>query len=153
MKPLAPFALVALALAAALAAPGCRSAMSAEEEAAVANGSRMRWELKSYHLIYSEHRGPVGYMKVYDVTEAGGPAYTWKYVLDKDLKKIGWVDQFGNAYLIHQYPRGSMPDPREGERVIRLPSDSIQRNTMRMLGIDPALDNVSFPVAKEGDIR
>ena len=30
-------------------------------------------------------------------------------------------------------------------KVTEMPSDSTERNTMRMLGIDPATDDVTFP--------
>ena len=136
----------------ALGAGACRSAMPDSERSGREAGTDMHYELKSYHLVYSEHRGPVGYMKVTDVTKAGGPTYTWKYILDKDFTTIGWIDQMGHAFQYVPYPPGSMPNPREPLRVITLPEDSMSQNVMRMLGMNPAADNVSFPVAKEGDI-
>lgn len=149
MKALAPvLALAALGLAAA----GCRQAMPAEGVRAVREGALMHRDLRSYHVVYSEHRGPVGYMKVYDVREAGGPSYRWSYVYDRNLNELGWVDQFGHAYAYHRYPEGAMPVPTEPIRPVALPADSIQRNAMRMLGIDPATDNVSFPPATNEDI-
>lgn len=149
MKPLVH----ALVLAAVVCgAAACRSAMSENAARDVANGSLMHRELKSYHLVYSEHRGPVGYLKVFEVGEAGGPRYTWKFVYDADFRELGWIDQLGTAYQYKEYPPGAMPDPRDPLTVLHLPADSIQRNTMRMLGIDPSLDNVSFPLAKEGDV-
>lgn len=150
MKSIAPSLLVLCALAAA--AGGCRSAMPESEVQAVRDGALMKRDLRSYHLVYSEHRGAVGYLKVFDVTEAGGATFTWKYVYDKDFNELGWIDQFGNARRFHVYPDGAVPDPRTPIRVIAMPTDSIQRNTMRMLGIDPSTDDVSFPLAKDGDI-
>jgi hypothetical protein len=149
MKALAPV----LALAAcALGLAGCRFANPEPRVRAVREGALMDRELRSYHVVYSEHRGPVGYLKVYDVREAGGPSYRWSYVYDKAFTELGWIDQFGHAYAYHRYPEGAMPVPTEPLRVVELPTDSVQRNAMRMLGIDPATDNVSFPPASDADI-
>ena len=147
-----PFVHVLVLTAAALGAGACRSSPSDGAARDVARGSLMHRELKSYHLVYSEHRGPVGYLKVYDVAEAGGATYTWKFVYDAEYNELGWIDQMGTAYQYKHYPPGAMPNPLEPLTVLHLPADSIERNTMRMLGIDPALDNVSFPLAKEGDV-
>lgn len=144
-----------LILATTLAAPlaGCVSEPGSTEMAAIEKGALMQRTLKSYHVIQSAHTGPVGYLKVFDVTEGTGPSFTWKYIYDKDFQELGWVDQFGRAHRWLHYPAGAMPNPRESFRVQELPADSIERNAMRMLGIDPALDEVTFPVAGPGDIK
>jgi hypothetical protein len=148
MKALVP----TLLLAAALGATACASAPSEGSVQATRMGALMKRRLHSYHLVYSEHRGPIGYMKEFDVAEAGGPVFRWKFIYDRDFNELGWVDQRGHAFRAERYPPGAQPNPAEPFRFERMPMDSVERNTMRMLGIDPALDDVSFPLAKEGEI-
>lgn len=144
--------LTALCLAAPLAA-GCASGTESDVAKAARDGLDITRTLKSYHVVQSAHSGPVGFLKVFDVQQGGGAIYTWKYVYDKDYRELGWVNQMGQAFQWEKYPPGAMPNPREPYRVRSLPVDSIERNTMRMLGIDPALDEVTFPVALAADIR
>ena len=143
---------LAAASLAVAALPGCKSGPTEEDRLAGYDGEHMHREVRSYHVVYSEHRGRVGYMKVYDVVEGGGPAYQWKYVYDLDWKELGFIDQFGTAYLNQPYTSFTQDAQPRTIRFVRLPADSAQRNAMRMLGIDPALDDVSFPVATDGDV-
>lgn len=145
-------ALAALLVALPLAA-GCANSTNSRAAQQAMDGTDLKWTLKSYHVIESVHNGPVGYLKVFDVQQAGGPIYTWKYVYDRDFNELGWVNQLGQAFRREKYPPGAMPDPKEPYRTHTMPADSIERNAMRMLGIDPAIDDVTFPVAKDGDIR
>jgi hypothetical protein len=145
--------LVPAVLAAALAAAsGCSSPAKGPGPEAVRDGSLVHKELRSYHIVQSTHSGKVGYMKVYDVTEGGGPSYRWRYVYDLDWNELGFIDQFGTAYRNKPYTPFEQDAQPRTIRVVRLPSDSPERNAMVMLGIDPALDDVSFPVASAADI-
>lgn len=149
MKPLVPM----LVVAAALVAGGCRSSKPDSEVNAVEHGALMKRKLVSYHVAHSDRSGAVGYMKVFDVTEAGGPTYRWSFILDKDFVEKGWVDQYGTAFRYAPYPPGAQPNPRETFRFSQMEPDSLARNAARMLGLDPASDNLTFPVAREGDVR
>ena len=132
--------------AAAFAAPACQTrTTSTTSWADVADGALMKRALRSYHAVRSQYQGHVGYMKVYDIREAGGPIYTWKYVYDLDHNELGFVDQYGKAYRYPVLPNADQQAQNEPLRVDHMPSDSLERNVMRMLGLDPALDDVSFP--------
>jgi hypothetical protein len=145
---------LALVLLAAPLAAGCASAASPERaNKAAADGMFFHRTLKSYHVVQSAHRGPVGFLKVYEVQEAGGAVSAWKAIEDPEHKELGIVNSFGKAWQWEEYPPGAMPNPREPYRLREMPVDSIERNAMRMLGIDPATDEVTFPVAQAGDIR
>lgn len=144
---------VALALAAlALAAVSCRTSPTDARREEWEKGALVQRKVKAYHVIVSAHKGKVGYVKVYDVTEGGGVPYEWKYVYDADWKELGFVDQFGGATKYHYYSPSEQAQQNLDLRATRLPSDSLQRNVMRMLGIDPATDDVTFPEAKREDI-
>lgn len=154
MKPTAQVLLVAAAaLLLPAVATGCGAMPSATQVKAVDDGALVRRTAKAWHVIQSAHSGPVGFLKVMDVSEAGGPVFEWRYIYGADWTELGWVNQKGQAFQWEKYPPGAMPNPREPYRVKHLPMDSIQRNAMRMLGIDPALDDVTFPVASDADIR
>lgn len=135
-------------LAAALAvAPACRTSSTTHTRwTDVEQGDLMRRSLRSYHLVNSAYQGQVGYLKIYDVTEAGGPVYQWKYVYDMDYTELGFIDQWGKAYRYHRFPEADASAQKKPMRVEHLPADSTERNVMRMLGIDPALDQVTFPL-------
>lgn len=141
-----------LALAAAVA-PALAGCGTTPGERSSGDGALMDRQVRSFHVVYSEHTGKVGFMKVFDVVEGGGPPYQWKYVYDLQWNELGFIDQFGTAYQNKPYsPFEQSAQPRP-IRVVRLPSDSAQRNAMRMLGIDPAYDDVTFPLATDADIR
>ncbi len=140
-------ALVAAAAAILVVGTACRTTVTPKRLKQVNDGKLMERELASYHLVYSEYQGKVGYMKVYNVRQAGGPAYRWKYVLDLDLNELGFIDQYGSAHRYYHYTGAEAKAHRDTMRVESMPADSTERNVMRMLGIDPALDNVSFPIA------
>jgi hypothetical protein len=142
-----------LVVAAALVVGGCRSSPSEPYVRAVDQGALMKRALRSYHVAYSDRSGAVGYMKVYDVSEAGGPTYQWSFVYDRDFEEKGWVDQNGTAYRYDRYPPGAQPNPREPFRFSKMPADSLANNAARMLGLDPAAEHLTFPVAKEGDVK
>ena len=111
----------------------------------------MRRTLRSYHAVNSAYQGQVGFLKVYDVTEAGGPVYQWKYVYDMSFNELGFIDQWGKAYRYHRLPEAAAAATKKPMRVEDLPSDSTEANVMRMLGIDPSIDEVTFPlVASDG---
>lgn len=147
-RPLAGLLVAVLALGAA----SCRTSPSEERFRQWQRGALVQRELRGYHVVRSANRGNVGYLKVYDVTEAGGPAYPWKYVYDANWKELGFVDQFGGAYRYHYYSPAEQAQQNEVLRASRMPSDSLDRNVMRMLGIDPATDDVTFPEATRADI-
>lgn len=147
-RPLTCLALCILALS----APACRTSLSDKRRAAIEGGALIKREVKSYHVIQAAHRGRVGYVKLFDVTEAGGPPYPWKYVYDNDWRELGFVDQFGSAYKYHYYSPSEQVQQNETLRVTRLPSDSLERNVLRMLDIDPSTDELTFPAAARSDI-
>ena len=139
--------ILAVLAAAVLVAPACTSTTTTTTRwGNVEDGALMKRSLRSYHAVNSAYQGKVGYMKVFDVTEAGGPVYQWKYVYDLDYNELGFIDQFGNAYRYHELPQVSKEAQKETMKVTELPADSTERNTMRMLGIDPATDDVTFPM-------
>jgi len=135
-------------LAAALAAvPACTTSSTTRTRwTDVEQGDLMRRTLRSYHAVNSAYQGQVGYLKVYDVTEAGGPVYQWKYVYDRDYNELGFIDQWGKAYRYHRFPDADASAQRKPMRVEHLPADSTEANVMRMLGLDPSIDEVTFPV-------
>jgi hypothetical protein len=139
-------------LGCALLPAACRTQLSEGRREQVQRGAHMHRTLRSYHVVYSEHRGRVGFVKVFDVAEAGGHAYPWSYVYDLDFNELGWVDQFGGAYQYVPYTRFEREIHGAGPRVVQMPADSLENNVMRLLGIDPALDNVSFPRATQADV-
>lgn len=136
----------------ALSATACRTSLSDKRRAAIEGGALIKRDVKSYHVIQAAHRGRVGFVKVFDVTEAGGPPYPWKYVYDNDWRELGFVDQFGSAYKYHYYSPSEQVQQNETLRVTRLPSDSLERNVLRILDIDPSTDELTFPAATRSDI-
>ena len=140
-------------LAAALAPAACQSKASYERMNQIHTGSLMKEELRSYHTIQSEYDGMVGYMKVYDVSEAGGPAYPWRKIYDLEWNELGFIDQFGTAYRYHEYAKFQQEIHDTTVRVDRMPADSTENNVMRMLGLDVSRDNVTFPIATSADIQ
>ena len=148
---IASSALLALA-ALALVLPGCRTTITKERLKQIEDGATMRRELKSYHAINAAHAGHVGYVKVYEVSEPQGPAFRWKYVYDMDFEEVGFVDQRGMAYKRNPYSRLERQIHKKDSRLEVLPSDSLENNVMRMLGMDPALDSVTFRTATAADI-
>jgi hypothetical protein len=147
-RPLTCLALCLLALAPA----ACRTSPSMSRREAIEKGALIRREVKGYHVISAAHRGKVGYVKVYDVTEAGGPPYEWKYVYDNDWHELGFVDQFGGATKYHYYSPSEQAQQNQTLRATRLPSDSLERNVLRILDIDPSTDELTFPAARQSDI-
>jgi hypothetical protein len=144
MRSLTTLAVLAAAFA---VAPACQSSSTTSTDwSNMDEGDLMRRTLRSYHAINSAYQGQVGYLKVYDVTEAGGPVYQWKYVYDLDYNELGFIDQWGKAYRYHRLPVADASAQRKPMRVEHLPADSTENNVMRMLGIDPALDDVTFPL-------
>ena len=139
-------------LGVAIAAASCRTSPTDERVAEVAKGALIHRQVKAYYVIVSAHKGRVGYIKDYDVTEGGGPAYDWKYVYDSSWKELGFIDQFGTAYQYHYYNPTEAAQQNLDLRLMRLPSDSLQSNVVRMLGADPATDDVTFPEATHADI-
>jgi hypothetical protein len=139
-------------LVAVLVAASCRTSPTEERRRQVGRGALITRELRDYRTIVSAHQGRVGYLKSYDIAEAGGPAYPWQYVYDADWTELGMVDQFGNAYVYHRYSPSEQAQQNLELRAMRLPADSLQNNVMRMLGIDPAADALTFPVATKTDI-
>ena len=152
MKSLVSALPLALVLAASALA-GCAAGPSADRVRAVEQGALMKRRLGSYHVAYSDRSGPVGFMKVYDVQEAGGPVFRWSFVYDRDFNERGFVDQKGTAVRYDAYPPGIQPSGDAPIRFVTLPADSMPRNAARMLGLDPTADNLTFPVANEGDVR
>lgn len=144
--------LVIAALFAAALPAACRTTPTPERREEVSKGALMHKELKSYHLVYSAHDGKIGYLKVYAVAEAGGPAYDWSYIYDLEFNQLGFVDQFGTAYRFHAYTEQEQRIHKKPHRLERMPADSLERNVMRLLGVNPSTDEVSFPRATPGDI-
>jgi hypothetical protein len=143
----------ALALGVAAALSGCGGVTPTERSRSeFREGRQFERQLKTYHVVYSPHRGKVGFMKVYDVRDAGGPPYEWKFVYDLDLNEVGRIDQFGHAVWERPYTPSEASYQRYSVRSVDLPVDTIERNVMRMLGIDPATDDVTFPLASNADI-
>jgi hypothetical protein len=147
-RPLACLALGALALAAA----ACRTSPSEARQDAIRRGALIRYQTVGYHVIQAAHRGRVGFMKVENVTEGGGPAYPWRYIQDNDHRELGFVDQFGGAYKYHYYSPSEQVQQNEPLRMTKLASDSLERNVLRILDIDPSTDELTFPEATESDI-
>jgi hypothetical protein len=147
-----PRASVVLALVGLASVAGaCRTSPTPERLAEWDRGALIHTKTREVHVIYSSQKGKVGYLKVKDVTDAGGPTYPWRYVYDLDMRELGFINQFGGAYQYHVYSQWEAARENEPMRLKFLPSDSIERNVMRMLGIDPALDNVTFPMATQAD--
>ncbi len=139
--------ILAVLAAAALVAPACQSSSTTRTNwSDVKEGDLMRRSLRSYHVVNSAYQGQVGFLKVYDVTEAGGPVYQWKYVYDLDYNELGFIDQWGKAYRYHRLPQADAAAQKKPMRIEHLPSDSTEANVMRMLGLDPSVDEVTFPV-------
>lgn len=145
-------AFVAVLALGAVALQGCRSGPLPGRADEVREGARLQKELRSYHVIRSPYQGKIGYLKVYDVREEGGPTYQWKYVYDLKHEERGWIDQFGTAYMEQPYAPGVADGQPYPVRVLHLPSDTTERNVLRMLGIDPATDDATFHVASNADI-
>ena len=139
-------------LAAALAPVACRTSMTQSRRDQVRMGALIKRTVNQYHVIYSENDRGVGFIKVFDIQEGGGPTYQWKYVYDNDWTELGFVDQFGTAYRYEYYGQLQQEIHDKTFRTDRMGPDSIENNVMRMLGINPAFDNVSFPVATSQDI-
>mgnify|MGYP001252277528 CR=1 FL=1 len=140
--------LLAVLAAAALCAPGCHSTtVTRTTYGDDGRGAYMHRELREYHLVTSAYKGHVGYVKVYDVGEAGGPTYRWKYVYDLDFHELGFIDQYGRAYRFHEFPEAQAMATGTPVRTEDLPSDSTEANVMRLLGLDPSMDSVEFPTA------
>lgn len=147
-RPLTYLALAVLALA----APACRTSLSENRRTAIEKGALIRYEPVGYHVIQAAHRGRVGFVKVENISEAGGPPYQWKYIYDNDWRELGWVDQFGGATKYHYYTPSEQAQQNETLRAERMASDSLERNVLRMLDIDPSTDELTFPVASRADI-
>jgi hypothetical protein len=138
--------ILAVLAAAVLIAPACTSTTTTRTRwGNVEDGALMQRTLRSYHAVNSAFQGKVGYVKVFDVTEAGGPVYQWKYVYDLDYTELGFIDQFGKAYRYHVLPELDQEAQQETMKVTELPSDSAECNTMGMLGTGPGADEVTFP--------
>jgi len=138
--------ILAVLAAAVLIAPACTSTSTSRTRwGNIGDGALMDRNLRSYHAVNSAFQGKVGYMKVFDVTEAGGPAYQWKYVYDLEYTELGFIDQFGRAYQYHVLSTADQQAQKTPLKVTEMPADSVERNTMRMLGINPATDDVTFP--------
>lgn len=145
-------ALTCLALA-LVGTTACRTRATHERLTQVGQGALIVKDIRSYHTIQSEFDGKVGYLKVYDVREAGGPAFPWKYVYDLDFNELGFIDQYGTAYAYHHYPEFQETVHNTDVRVDRMAADSTENNVMRMLGLDVTRDHVSFPTATAADIE
>ena len=145
--------LILIPLAGGALLSGCAVMAGGPDGAArTARGDRFQRTLRSYHVIQGQRLGKVGFMKVYDVQDAGGPVYTWKYVYDLSINEVGWFDQTGRAFHAKPYPDFQRDAQNEPVRVIDLPVDTVSRNVMRMLGNAASADEVSFPVASDADI-
>jgi hypothetical protein len=149
IRPTSTLALIGLALAAA----SCRTSPSDARREEWANGALIHRQVKEYRVVLAAHRGPIGYLKTFDVTEGGGPAYEWNYVYDSNWKELGFVDQFGAATKYHYYPPSEQAQQNLDLRATKLPSDSLSANVLRMMDIDPSTDELTFPVAKTSDIK
>jgi len=149
-RKLAVAAVVVAAVPGVLA--GCGSIPSKAERAAIAEGSRLERDLTAYHVVNSVNTGRVGFVKTYNVTETGGATYQWRYVYDLNLNEVGFVDQFGTAHHLRPYSPFESGYQKYSVRDIVLPTDSIEANVMRMLGMNPATDSVAFAVATNADI-
>jgi hypothetical protein len=141
-------ALVGLALGAA----SCRSSLTDSRRMEWEGGAGIRQRLKSYHVIESAKLGKVGYLKVKEVEEFKGPTYDWSYVYDRNWNELGFIDQLGGATAYHYYSPSEQAAQNTVLRATKLPSDSIQRNVMRILGLDLTTDDVTFPPATQADI-
>ncbi len=148
IRPTYTLALMGLALAAA----ACRTSPSDERRREWENGALIHREVREYHVIVSAHNGPIGYLKVCDITEGGGPTYPWKYVYDSNWNELGFVDQFGGATKYHYYAPSEQAQQNLPLRATKLPSDSLEANVMRMMDIDPSTDELTFPTATRQDI-
>jgi hypothetical protein len=144
--------LVAAPIVLALAAASCRTGPSDERRDEWEKGGLIHRTLVGYHTIMSAHSGKVGYVKVYDVTEGGGNPYPWKYVYDVNWKELGFVTQFGSAMRYHEYPPSEQAAQKLELRGDWMPSDSLENNVMRMLGIDITTDRLTFPPSTHEDI-
>lgn len=148
IRPTYTLALIGLGVAAA----SCRTSPTDARREEWANGALIHREVKEYHVILSAHKGPIGFIKVYDVTDGGGPPYPWKYVYDSNWKELGFVDQFGSATMYHYYPPSEAAQQNLDLRATKLPSDSLEANVLRMMDVDPSTDELTFPVARTQDI-
>jgi hypothetical protein len=148
IRPTSAFALIGLALLAA----SCRSGPTDERRQQWERGAGIRQKVTGYYTIVSAHTGKVGFVKTYDVSDFGGSPYEWKYVYDRNWKELGFIDQFGKAYVYDYYSPSEQAFRNEVLRLSVLPSDSIERNVMRMLGIDTATDQVTLPKSEPSDI-
>jgi hypothetical protein len=136
----------------ALAAASCRSGPSDARRQEWNSGAGIHGTLTGYHTIMSAHKGKVGFLKLYDVTEFGGAPYPWKYVQDVDHKELGFINQFGTAYIRHEYAPSEQAQQNRDARYDVLPADSLENNVMRMLGIDVTTDRLTFPESTHEDV-
>lgn len=136
----------------ALAAPACRTSVSEQRRIAVSQGAFIKRTPKEWYVVHAAHRGPIGFMRLDDVTEGGGPTYPIRYVFDKDWRELGMVNQFGGALKWHYYTPSEQAQQNETLRADPLPSDSLSANVLRMFDIDPSTDELTFPVADRADI-
>jgi hypothetical protein len=136
----------------ALAAASCRSGPSDARRQEWDSGAGIHGKLTGYQTILSAHQGKVGFLKTYEVTEFGGPSYPWRYVQNVDHKELGFINQFGTAYIRHEYSPAEQAQQNRDARYDVLPADSIENNVMRMLGIDLTMDRLTFPDATHEDV-
>jgi hypothetical protein len=148
IRPLPTLAILGLALAAG----GCRTSLSDARRKEIDDGALIQRQVKEYHVILAAHRGPIGFLKVFDVTEGGGVPYRWSYVYDSNWRELGFVDQFGGATKYHYYPPSEAQQQNQVLRAVKLPSDSLEVNVLRMMDIDPSTDELTFPLARTEDI-
>jgi hypothetical protein len=148
IRPMSAVAMIGLALLSA----SCRSGPSDERRSEWDKGAGIRRRVTGYYTIVSAHKGKVGFVKTEDVSDFGDVPYEWKYVYDADWRELGFIDQFGKAYRYHMYSPSEQAFQNKALRLSVLPSDSIERNVLRMLDIDPATDNVTLPVTATSDI-
>lgn len=136
----------------ALAAPACRTSVTEQRRIAIDKGALIQRTPKEWYVVQAAHRGAIGYMRLDEVTEGGGPSYPIRYVFDKDWRELGLVNQFGGAWKWHYYSPSEQQQQNEALRAMPLPSDSLQANVLRMFDIDPSTDDLTFPVASRADI-
>ena len=136
----------------ALAPAACRTTRSKTRLKELEQGALVVKNLKSYHVVRAAHEGKVGYLKVFAVREGGGVPVDWKYLYDTDFKELGFIDQFGTAYRYHYYSETEQSTHKRPFRLDRMPADGLDENVMRLLGLDPAVESVTYPNATQADI-
>jgi len=145
-----PILAIALAVAAGLGVAGCGTTGGKDAAGGSSAEGGVGMTISNYQVIWTRG-GKLGYLRTYDVAEVSSPGETpvpIHYVLALDLKTdLGWVSDNGLGERF-EYPAQKIREARRTpfER-IQLPSDSIENQIKRILGVDPGTEIALRPAS------